>query len=199
MARDVRGILLCGGASARFGANKLLETIPGAEGEGPIAARAARNLVAGTGRVLALIPLGAAQLRGVLEPTGCEIVESDRTARGMGASLAAAVAASDRAEGWIVALGDMPLILPSTIRAVAQALAEGALIAAPVASGSLMRGHPVGFAAALRAELVALDGDTGARSVVERHRDRVRHIPVDDPGIYVDLDTREQLAALARR
>jgi len=199
MARDVRGILLCGGASTRFGGNKLLEPIPGAEAEGPIAARAAANLRAGTGRALALIPLGAAQLRGVLEPTGCEIVESDRTARGMGASLAAAVAASDRAEGWIVALGDMPLILPSTIRAVAQALEEGALIAAPVAPGNPMRGHPVGFASALRAELVALDADTGARSIVERHRDRVRLVPVDDPGIYVDLDTREQLESLARR
>ncbi len=199
MARELRGLLLCGGASTRFGGNKLLEPIPGAEAEGPIAARAAANLVAGVGSALALIPLGAAALARALEGTGCEVVESDRTTRGMGASLAAAVLAADRAGGWIVALGDMPLILPATIRAVAQALRDGALIAAPVAPSGGMRGHPVGFSAALRSELVALDADAGARSIVESHRDGVRLVPVDDPGIFVDLDTREQLAALARR
>ncbi len=199
MSRGLQGLLLCGGASMRFGGNKLLEPIPGAEAEGPIAAHAARHLLAGAGSALALIPLGSAALRRALEPTGCEILESDRTARGMGASLAAAVEASDRAEGWIVALGDMPLIRPSTIRAVAQALEEGALIAAPATAADGPRGHPVGFSAALRGELVALDADAGARSVVERHRDRVRLVVVDDPGIHVDLDTREQLAALARR
>jgi len=199
MPGELRGLLLCGGASRRFGGDKLLEPIPGAEAEGPIAARAARNLILGAGSALALIPLGAAALARALEPTGCEIVESDRTGRGMGASLAAAVLASDRAEGWIVALGDMPLILPATIRAVAQALADGALIAAPVAAEGGRRGHPVGFSARLRSELLALDADAGARSIVERHHDGVRLVPVDDPGIFVDLDTREQLAALARR
>lgn len=196
---QVRGILLCGGAGTRFGGDKLLAAIPGAEAEGPIAARAARNLVAGAGAALAVVPPGAAALRAALESAGCAVVESDRTARGMGASLAAAVLAADRADGWIVALGDMPLILPATIRAVAQALAEGALIAAPVTAGGGPRGHPVGFAAALRAELLALDGDTGARAVVLRHRADVRHVAVDDPGIHVDLDTRAELAALARR
>jgi molybdenum cofactor cytidylyltransferase len=199
MPAPLRGLLLCGGSSTRFGGNKLLEPIPGAEGEGPMAARAARNLMAGAGNALALIPAGSAALRRALELVGCEVVESERTARGMGASLAAAVRAGDRAGGWIVALGDMPLILPATIHAVAAALAEGALIAAPVSPDGGPRGHPVGFAAALRSELLVLDADAGARAIVERHRDQVRLIAVDDPGIYVDLDTREQLASLARR
>jgi len=199
MAMGLRGLLLCGGSSTRFGGDKLLAPIPGAEREGPIAARAAKNLLAGAGSALALVPVGAAALRRALEEAGCEVVESDRTVRGMGASLAAAVLAADRAGGWIVALGDMPLILPATIRSVAEALAAGALIAAPVSPAGGPRGHPVGFSAALRPELLALDADAGARSVVERHRDRLRLVPVDDPGIYVDLDTREQLAALARR
>ena len=193
------GLLLCGGAATRFGGDKLLQPIPGDEVRGPIAARAARNLLAGAGNALAVIPLGASALRGALEITGCDVMESDHTARGMGASLAAAVAATDGASGWIVALGDMPLILPATIAAVAQALKDGALIAAPVAEVGGLRGHPVGFSAQLRAELLALDGDVGARSILERHRDAVQLIAVDDPGIFIDLDTREQLAALARR
>jgi molybdenum cofactor cytidylyltransferase len=126
-------------------------------------------------------------------------VESDRTALGMGASLAAAVAATDRADGWIVALGDMPLIAPATIAAVRRALEDGALIAAPASARTGERGHPVGFAAALRAELLALAADVGARAIVERHRGELRLLPTDDAGIFVDLDTPEQLAALRRR
>jgi len=195
---EIRALLLCGGAARRFGSNKLLATIPGEESLGTLVARAARNLFEGAGPPLALVPPGAQGLREALEALGCEVVESDRTALGMGASLAAAVAASDRAEGWIVALGDMPLIAPATIRAVRDAVAEGALIAAPACRRTGVRGHPVGFAAALRPELLALSGDVGAREVLQSHRDRLRILPSDDPGILVDLDTPGQLAALAR-
>src|SRR6185437_673389 len=197
---EIRALLLCGGASRRFGSNKLLAPIPGEEEGGPIVARAAVNLREGAGGTpLALVPLGANGLREALESVGCEVVESDRTERGMGASLAAAVAASDRADGWIVALGDMPLVAPPTIRALGDLLAEGALLAAPVARANGTRGHPVAFSAALRSELLALDGDVGARGIVERHRNELRVLPTDDPGITIDLDTPAQLAALAAR
>jgi molybdenum cofactor cytidylyltransferase len=193
---DIRGLLLCGGSATRFGGSKLLAAIPGEESSGPLAARAARNLLEGAGNALAIVPVGARALRAALEAAGCEVIESDRTARGMGASLAAAVAATDRADGWIVALGDMPLVTSATIRAVRDALQDGALIAAPVLAATGARGHPVGFAAALRRELLDLDADVGARALLDRHRDAVRLIPTGDAGIAVDLDTREQLEAL---
>ena len=193
---DIRGLLLCGGSASRFGGSKLLAAIPGEESSGPLAARAARSLREGAGNALAIVPVGAGELRAALEAAGCEVIESDRTARGMGASLAAAVAATDRAAGWIVALGDMPLVRSATVRAVRDALEDGALIAAPVLAATGRRGHPVGFAAALRAELLALDADVGARAILERHGDAVRLIPSGDAGVAVDLDTREQLEAL---
>jgi molybdenum cofactor cytidylyltransferase len=193
---DIRGLLLCGGSATRFGGPKLLAAIPGDESAGPLAARAARNLREGAGNALAIVPVGAGELRSALENAGCEVVESDRTGRGMGASLAAAVAATDRADGWIVALGDMPLVGSATIRAVRDALEDGALIAAPVLARTGVRGHPVGFAAALRSELLALDADVGARAILERHWDAVRLIRTDDAGIAVDLDTPGQLEAL---
>lgn len=195
MSLDIRGLLLCGGAATRFGANKLLAPMPG-DGRA-IVACAARNLVDGVGNALAVIPPGAAALRAALEALDCVVIESDRCARGMGASLAAALAAADRADGWIVALGDMPRIAPATIAAVRRALEEGAAIAAPV-SASGVRGHPVGFSAPLRPELIALDGDVGAREVIARHRSGLRAVRTDDPGILVDLDTPGQLAALSK-
>jgi molybdenum cofactor cytidylyltransferase len=187
----IAGLLLCGGAGKRFGVDKLLA------GEEPIAVRAARNLKAGAGNVLAVIPLRKARLRQVLESEGCAILESERTTEGMGASLAAAVIATGSAEGWIVALGDMPLVDPKTIDAVRRALERGAPMAAPY-DRSGRRGHPVGFSRALREELLELGGDVGARDLLARHAGMVERIVTDDPGIFVDIDTRADLEDLEK-
>jgi len=53
----------------------------------------------------------------------------------------------------------------------------------------------VGFASDLFADLAALDGDEGARSVIERHRAWLEVVRVDDPGIFFDVDTPGDLAA----
>lgn len=188
----IAGILLCGGAGRRFGVDKLLA------GEEPIAARAARALRSGAGSALAVIPLRRARLREVLKAEGCSILETDRTGNGMGASLAAGVEAAAAADGWIVALGDMPLVSPATIEAVRRALERGAPMAAPY-DRTGRRGHPVGFSRALLAELLALDGDVGARDLLARHAGMVERIVTDDAGIFVDIDTRADLEGLDRQ
>jgi molybdenum cofactor cytidylyltransferase len=182
----IAALLLCGGSGSRFGGDKLLC------GGDPIVARAARHVVEGAGQALAIIPVGRAALRAVLEQSGCEVLESDRTGFGMGATLAAGIEATARAAGWIVALGDMPSIDPRTIAAVKGALEHGARLAAPFDARG-RRGHPVGFAAQFRDELLALQGDLGAREVLARHADAITRVASEDPGIFVDIDTRADL------
>jgi molybdenum cofactor cytidylyltransferase len=111
----------------------------------------------------------------------------------MGASLAAGIQASEDAEGWIVALADMPRIQIATIEAVARALDGGAPIVAPYYNGQ--RGHPVGFGAEHRDALLSLDGDSGARALLDSQR--VMRLDVDDAGILRDIDTPEDLRALS--
>jgi molybdenum cofactor cytidylyltransferase len=188
----IRGLLLAGGAATRFGGAKLLAAAAG--NPVPIGVRAARSLVAGVGNALAVVRPGDEALARALREAGCDVIESADSLRGLGGSLSAAVKASADAPGWLVALADMPRVLPSTHRAVAAALARGARLTAPVdASGR--RGHPVGFAPDLFADLAALDGDEGARGVIERHRAWLEVVRVDDPGICFDIDTPGDLAA----
>jgi molybdenum cofactor cytidylyltransferase len=112
---------------------------------------------------------------------------------GMGDSIAAAVRATRDAAGWLVLPGDLPLIRPATLLAVAQALQQHEVVV-PVCNGE--RGHPVGFAAACGADLSALQGNQGAARVV-RARAAIELI-VDDIGTVTDVDTPAALAEAAR-
>ncbi|HSB48577.1 MAG TPA: nucleotidyltransferase family protein [Burkholderiales bacterium] len=188
-SKFIAAILLAAGSGTRFGGEKLLHPL---EDGVAIAAHAARNLLAATSDVIAVVRWGDFPLYDMLEQEGCQVTMFQGAERGMGASLAHGVAQARGADGWIVALADMPRIAPATIRSVIGALQQGALIAAPVYKGE--RGHPVGFGAALRDELLKLDGDVGARAVMERRRDSVQLIECDDPGILFDVDRKSDLA-----
>jgi molybdenum cofactor cytidylyltransferase len=111
---------------------------------------------------------------------------------GMGASLACAARAAGEADGYLVALADMPFVRPSTIAAVRDALAQGASLAAPY--WRARRGHPVGFAGSLRAELEAMSGDEGAKRLLDAHAARLVKVPVGDPGAIRDIDQPSDLA-----
>lgn len=185
------GILLAAGSGSRFGGEKLLQ--PLADGVA-IAAHAARNLLAAVPSVVAVVRWGDFPLYDMLEQEGCHCTMFQDAARGMGASLAHGIAQAREADAWVIALADMPSIRAETIGKIIAALEAGALIAAPTHGGK--RGHPVGFAARMRPELEALNGDEGARAVLERHRGEVKLIECDDPGILVDIDRREDLAHL---
>ena len=191
MARDeksIAGILLAAGSGSRFGGDKLLHSLDDGVA---IAAHAARNLIAATPEVIAVVRWGDFPLSDMLEQEGCQVSMFKGAAHGMGASLAHGIGQARSADGWVIALADMPRISPDTIKIVIAALQEGASIVAPVRKGE--RGHPVGFGAQLRDELLALDGDQGARAVVERHRATARLIECDDPGILLDIDRKSDL------
>jgi molybdenum cofactor cytidylyltransferase len=202
----VVGILLAAGRGERFGGDKLLTMIrsdaePRADAPTDGRARGAamefigvmacRNLLLALPRVVAVVRPDNAALALALGAAGARIVRCAEAEDGMGASVACGVLATRDAAGWVVALGDMPWIEPSTIARVAGALADGAVVAAPFHRGR--RGHPVGFGAPCLAALTALTGDDGAKSVVAAHRDSLARIDVDDAGTLADVDRRADL------
>ncbi|HYI08781.1 MAG TPA: NTP transferase domain-containing protein [Thermoanaerobaculia bacterium] len=85
-------------------------------------------------------------------------------------------------------LCDQPLITSDHLRTL---LATQAPIAATGYNG--VAGAPAVFAADLRAELLALHGDRGARAVIETHRDSAAVVPFEEA--RVDLDTEQDLQA----
>ncbi|MFO1398175.1 MAG: nucleotidyltransferase family protein [Burkholderiales bacterium] len=184
------GILLAAGQGARFGGGKLMAPLPaashGVAAGTPIGVASAAHLVAALGEVVAVVRPRDPALHDALNGAGARVVECARADEGMGASLAHAIAATADADGWVVALADMPWLAPATIDAVAAALREGASLAAAAYRGE--RGHPVGFAAMFGPQLRGLTGDEGARAVVAAHRAHMRVVDVDDAGVLRDVD-----------
>ena len=185
---NIVGLLLAAGSATRFGSDKLSHALPHGV---PIAVQAARHLHAAVPRILAVLRPGADELARALSDQ-CEIVFCENAAEGMGASLACAARAAGKADGYVVALADMPFVRPSTIAAVRDALASGAALAAPYFRAR--RGHPVGISGTFFEDLLACSGDEGARELLRREEKRVIKIPIGDPGVLRDIDTPADLA-----
>ena len=115
-----------------------------------------------------------------------------QTQPGMGDSIARGVRATAQASGWLILPADLPLIQAATLRAVAARLSDGNATRVVVPRYQGERGHPVGFAAACGAELMALTGDQGARGVMQAQAPLM--LEVDDPGCVFDVDTVQRLA-----
>jgi molybdenum cofactor cytidylyltransferase len=120
------------------------------------------------------------------------VILPDALEFGMGTSIAAGVRASADASGWLILPADMPMIQTSTLLAVAAQLSRHPIVFAQFHG---QRGHPVGFSAALQAELLGLTGDEGARSILLRHP--AHGVEIDDPGVLIDIDTEADLARVS--
>jgi molybdenum cofactor cytidylyltransferase len=187
------GLLLAAGSGSRFGSDKLRHELPHGV---PLAVQAARHLKAAVPRIVAVVRPGADATARSLAAEGCEIAVCERAAEGMGASLACAVQAAGEADGYLVALADMPFVRPSSIAAVRDALAAGATLAAPYFRAR--RGHPVGITGRLRADLERLSGDEGARKILAAREGELVKVPVGDPGVIRDIDRPEDLSLAPR-
>ena len=190
-------IVLAAGKGSRFAgmAHKLAQPL----GESSVLAATLANALASRLHVVVVTtePFAATARSSVAARDVVVLPDVDTGAAyplGMGTSIAAGVNARPDASGWLVLPGDMPLVQPSTLQAVSRALDQH-----PVAFAQHRgrRGHPVGFAAELYSELIVLEGDEGARRLVAQYP--AHGIELGDPGILVDIDTRDDLEAVRQR
>lgn len=188
MLLKITGILLAAGSASRFGGGKLLHPLPDGT---PIGIASLRSLRAALPESLAVVRKGDDGLRTLLEAEGVCVRICDDAHLGMARSFVCGIDASRDADGWVIALGDMPFVLTQTIKALSERIAQTGRIAIP--AYHRQRGHPVGFGRRYLEELLRLQGDEGARSVIGRHPLDVEIVDCDDPGILRDIDTPADL------
>jgi molybdenum cofactor cytidylyltransferase len=184
----ITGILLAAGSGSRFGGGKLLHPLSDST---PIGVASLRNLKSALPDSIAVVRAGDDKLRVLLEQEGIAVRLCADAHLGMARSFVCGIEASRDSRGWVIALGDMPYLLPQTISIIATHIAQTGRIAVPAYRGE--RGHPVGFGSRYLDELLELRGDEGARSVIRGHPRDVEVVECDDRGVLRDIDTAMDL------
>ncbi|MFL6967992.1 NTP transferase domain-containing protein [Pseudomonas alvandae] len=193
MGKSIGVIILAAGSGSRFrqvaGAekDKLLADCAGRDGAvRSVIEHVLVNLPASLEKRVLVTGKGRPQAIRMAQAYGCDFVELDSP--GLGDSIAAGVQACPDLDGWLMILGDMPFILPSSIEQVVAGIREDG-ISVPVLAGEY--GHPVGFGREFGPKLMALTGDRGAKVLFAGAQ--VLEVPVDDPGVTWDVDVPEAL------
>ncbi|MCY1668823.1 molybdopterin-binding/glycosyltransferase family 2 protein [Rhizobium sp. SL86] len=193
--RDLGAVLLAAGRASRMGeaGHKLLAEFEGV----PLVRRIAeRALDALQGPLVAVTGHRAAEVSEALTHLPLTIVDNPDFATGMASSLKAGLSAPVLADvaGVMVLLADMPGLKVEDLERLAVAFleAEGRAIVRAVANGK--RGNPVILPRATFADLMLLEGDVGARHVIE-----TCGLPIIDVELgaaaHVDVDTPEAVQA----
>jgi molybdenum cofactor cytidylyltransferase len=191
----VAAVVLAAGRSSRMAPdNKLLAPVGG--GRTMIARTVDNVLSSGARPVLVVLGHMAAEIEAALGGRPVRLVAAPDYADGLAASLRAGIAAlPPEAAAALVCLGDMPLV---TGRMIDRLLAaydpdEGRTIVLPTFRGK--PGNPMLWDRRYFADMLELQGDSGARQLLGRHLDAVAEVEIGDEAVLRDFDTPDTLAA----
>jgi molybdenum cofactor cytidylyltransferase len=188
----IPAIVLAAGRSSRMGRAKA--ALPLGDGE-TFLTRIVRTLRdAGVDDVIVVVGHEADAIAASFAPSGlaARFVVNAGYDRGQLSSLVAGLSVIDRpgVAAVLVTLVDVPLVSPSTVRAVVERYrASRAPIVRPTSGAR--HGHPLLIDRSLFDALRAADPGTGAKPVVRAHASTAGDLVVDDEGAFVDIDTED--------
>jgi CTP:molybdopterin cytidylyltransferase MocA len=187
------GVVPGSGASTRMGRGKgLLEV----EGRSFVRRTVQALAEGGCDPVIVVVAEGDEELAAEAGAAGAVVLVNPDPGDGPITSLRIALAALDASVGGVAYLPvDHPMVRADTVALLLEAArAQGTTLTIPLHEGK--RGHPALFGKALFVELLDPDLEGGAKTVVHRHLSGARLVEVDDVGVVIDVDTREQYEAV---
>jgi molybdenum cofactor cytidylyltransferase len=197
MSHDVAAVVLAAGRSTRMGGpNKLLAEIAGK----PMVRRVAEAALASKARpVLVITGHQAGEVRAALQGLDVGLVDNPAFGSGLASSLVAGIGAlPPGCSGALILLGDMVLVAPEHLDRLMAAFAPDAGAAIIVPTHRRRRGNPVLWGAVFFPELLQLEGDTGAKHLLDAHAADTREIDLGTDAIFADVDTAADLARIRR-
>lgn len=192
-APRVYAIVLAAGKSSRMGANKLLADVNGE----PMIRHTVSAVAQGADQTLVVTGRDKHEIERALAGLSVSFVHNPDFAEGLSTSLRRGVeAVSLAADAVVIALGDMPLVTPETVRRLIAAYnpVEHRSICVPVYRGE--RGNPVLWGRQHFAALAGLEGDKGARVLFRTHSEEIVEVEILDESVLMDADTPEALARI---
>jgi len=193
--RNIAAIVLGAGRSSRMGGpNKLLEKIAGR----PLVRIVVDAALASKARpVIVVTGHQHERVEAALAGLPVRFAHNPDFADGLGTSLRTGIVALPAdVDGAIVCLGDMPQVDASLIDRLVGAFDpdRGALVVVPTIDGK--RGNPVVWSRRFFNDLMAVEGDVGARYLIGKYAEAVAEVPLTGTAALTDVDTPEALEAV---
>ena len=191
LAAKVYAVVLAAGRSSRMGGpNKLMALFDGKPLVRVTTERALKSRAAGT---VVVTGHQADRVSAALAGLGVTTAANPDYAEGLSSSLKAGVAALPAdAAGALVVLGDMPGVSVRDLDRLIEAFRAAGGTAIVRATHGGKRGNPVVLPRSLFAEVATLQGDTGARHLVEAEGATVIDVEIGEAA-FVDVDTPDAM------
>ncbi|MDB5534972.1 MAG: 4-diphosphocytidyl-2C-methyl-D-erythritol kinase [Hyphomicrobiales bacterium] len=196
----VAAVILAAGMATRFraaepaSASKVLAQLDGK----PLLRHVVDAALASHARPV-IVVTGHAQANVAAALAGLDVIVTHNAdyASGLASSLKRGLVAIPRdCSGFIVLLADMPRVSAAIIDRLIATLTARPLALAVVPTFNGQRANPVVIARAAFPLLTRIEGDQGARKVLQAAGDKVVELPIDDDAITADIDTPDALRAL---
>ena len=182
----VFAIVLAAGQSSRFGKTKQLQNYHGI----PLVTRAVRLAETACGPNSVLIAGNDWQrVTDICAPLAGFFVVNPKFADGLASSIGCGIrSVAEVADAVLLLLADQPLITGSHVQLLVDSWQQSpeSIVASAYAG---ITGPPVIFPREDFADLLQLSGDSGARSIIEANRERVRSVTFEPAALDIDRES----------
>ena len=191
----IGAVVLAAGKSTRMGEPKQLLPLGGK----PLLEHIMANLRSiKLNEIVVVLGCGANAVRNRVDLHDIKVVENKNYEQGIGISLGVGLSAlAGATDGVLVVLADQPLVRSETYEQLIDEYRQShSQIVIPTYRG--FRGNPVLLDRSVFPEIMALSGDVGCRAIFGDHSGGITKVAVEDVGILLDIDTKDDFARLQR-
>lgn len=194
-APKIAAVVLAAGLSSRMGENKLLVDLAGQ----PLIRRTVENAIqSNVSPVIVVTGRDATRVEQTLSNLDVQFCKNEDYAKGLSTSLKSGLKlVPEDCDGALIVLGDMPAVTPTLLNTLIAAFNPTEDRAICVATHAGKRGNPVLWARRFFSEMMAIEGDVGAKHIMAANGELVCEVEAATDAPLVDIDTREDLATFA--
>ena len=188
----IAGLILAAGGSSRMGdQNKLMMPF---QGKPMLNHVVNASLNSNLTQTFVVVGHQSSEIKNLVQSDDIQCVENEQWETGMASSIVAGISQLKQFDGFLILLGDMPLVTPKLINEI---IFHGSAdkIVIPIKDG--LHGNPVFFGSKFRDELLTLYGDSGAKKVIQDNLLSMIKIEIQSNTIFKDYDTKESLESVA--
>ena len=184
----ISAILLAAGQSKRMdGENKLTKKIRGI----PLIKHSVKNILASSVDEL-IVVLGYQKeiIEKLIDKNEkIKFVFNNNFESGMASSIKTGLNnLSEKTEAFFICLGDMPMINQDVYNQLIRSRNNKEIIV-PTYKGQ--QGNPILFSKSMKSIIISIEGDIGAKKILEQNKDKILKVKIDDINITKDFNTKD--------